>query len=121
MAATYAAQAPGEGLHPDLVPGAYKDIYVTVTGDSSYPTGGYALGVANMPVPAMEINQVMVANPWFDTAASPKQGFVAVWDNANNKVLAMAQATAGAADPLVDVTATTNLSAYTCTLRVSFR
>lgn len=123
MAATYAAQARGEGFHADLVPGAYKQINITVTGDSSYPTGGYAFGLAQLQgvVPAQELNQVEVGNDWFDTSASPKQAFAAVWDNANQKILAMAQATAGAANPLVDVTATTDLHLYTCTLCVEYR
>ena len=117
MAATFTFRAPGEGYHAEKVPGAYLDALVEVTGDASYPAGGYSFLAAQLPGSAYSlIESVEVVNPWDSGTTS----FMAVWNKATNKVMARAQAVAGAAVPQVDVTATTNLSTFVCTLRVRF-
>ena len=118
MAATFAVRAPGEGFNAWKVPGAYFDAIVQVTGDSSYPAGGYAFGVTQLQTLTGNafslIESVDVVNPWDSGTTS----FMAVWNNATNKIMARAQAVAGGATAQVDVTATTNLSTFTCSLRV---
>lgn len=122
MAATYAVRASGVGsVHPEKVPGAFFDALVEVTGDSSYPTGGYAFGVTQLNTmfggAYSAIESVEVVNPWFSSTPTT---YIAAWDKVNGKVLAFAQGTAGAAVAQVQVTAATNLSTFTCTLRVRF-
>lgn len=42
MAATFASVPSGVGsVHPEKVPGAFFDALIELTGDTSYPTGGY--------------------------------------------------------------------------------
>jgi len=55
-----------------------------------------------------------VVNPWDSGTTS----YMAVWIKSTGKVAARAQAVAGAAVAQVDVTATTNLTTFTCSLRV---
>lgn len=121
MAATFAFRASGVGsFQPVTPPGAYLDALVEVTGDASYPAGGYAFGVAQLQTLGggaySAIESVEVVNPWDSGTTS----FTAVYIKSTGKVAARAQAVAGAATALVDVTATTNLSTFTCTLRVRF-
>lgn len=122
MAASFAVRASGVGsLHPEKIPGAFFDAIIQVTGDSSYPTGGYAFGVAQLQSlfggAYSVIESVEVVNPWLSSTPTT---FIAAWDNVNGKVLAFAQAVAGAATAQVQVTAATNLSTFTCSLRVRF-
>src|SRR4029077_4464103 len=115
MAATITVRAPGEGFNAWKVPGAYFDAPVNVTGDSSYPAGGYPITAALLPGGNFSlIESVDVINPWDSGTTS----FMAVWNNSTGKIMARAQAVAGAAVAQVDVTATTNLSTFTCTLRI---
>lgn len=118
MAASFATRAPGEGVNPWKVPGAYFDAIVEVTGDSSYPAGGYPFTVTQLNTLTggafSMIESVDVINPWDSTTTS----FMAVWIKSTNKIAARAQAVAGAAIAQVDVTAATNLSTFTCSLRV---
>lgn len=121
MAATFAARASGAGsVHPEKVPGSFFDALIEVTGDASYPAGGYAFGIAQLSAlfggAYSTIESVEVVNPWDSGTTS----FTAVWIKSTAKVAARAQAVAGAATALVDVTAATNLSTFTCTLRVRF-
>jgi len=118
MAATLAARAPGEGQNPWKVPGAYFDAIVEVTGDNSYPAGGYPVTITQINTLTggafTMIESVDVVNPWDSTTTS----FMAVWIKSTSKVAARAQAVAGAATAQVDVTATTNLTTFTCSLRI---
>lgn len=120
MAATIAFRAPGEGVNAYKVPGAYFDALVEITGDSSYPAGGYPFGVTQLNTLGggafSMIESIEVVNPWDSGTTS----FMAVYIKSTGKVAARAQAVAGAATAQVDVTATTNLSTFTCTLRVRF-
>jgi hypothetical protein len=68
----------------------------SVTLDSSYPTGGYALTPANFGLPALT----------FVIATAP--GFVCRWSKSTQKLLLYA--TAAAATGITEVTAATNLS-----------
>lgn len=118
MAATFATRAPGEGFNPWKVPGAYFDALVEVTGDNSYPAGGYLFTAVQLNALTggafSMIESVDVVNPWDSTTTS----YMAVWIKSTNKVAARAQAVAGATVAQVDVTATTNMTTFTCTLRV---
>lgn len=118
MAATFAMRAPGEGFNPWKVPGAYFDGIVEVTGDASYPAGGYLFTATQLNALTggafSLVESVDVVNPWDSTTTS----FMAVWIKSTQKIAARAQAVAGAATAQVDVTATTNLSTFTCSLRV---
>jgi hypothetical protein len=118
MSATLATRAPGEGFNAWKVPGAYFDAIVEVTGDASYPAGGYPITPALISTLTggsfSMIESVDVVNPWDSTTTS----FMAVWIKSTGKVAARAQAVAGAATAQVDVTATTNLSTFTCSLRI---
>lgn len=121
MAATFALRASGAGsFNPAKVPGAFFDALLQVTGDASYPAGGYAVTAASIPNGNFTtLESVEVVNHW---VSSTPTMFFAVWNNATGKIMAMATPTgAGAAVAAVDVTpTTTNLSTFTCTLRVRF-
>jgi hypothetical protein len=123
MAATFAPRASivASQIHTNVVPGAYFEDIIEVTGDASYPAGGYAFGVSqlqNMYGGAYStLVSVDVVNPW--TSAVPTS-FMAVWNKTTGKIMAQAQAVAGGATAQVDVTATTNLSTFTCSLRIRF-
>lgn len=123
MAASFAFRASGVGsVHPEKVPGSFLDALVEVTGDASYPAGGYAFGIAQLQTleggAYSAIESIEVVNPWVNTAGPTS--YTAVYNKATGKVMAQAQATAGAANSLVDVTATTDLHLFVCTLRVRF-
>lgn len=122
MAATFSPRADLAGaFHTNVVPGAYFEDIITVTGDSSYPTGGYLFG--NAQLQAMyggsysTLHSVEVVNPWI---SSTPTGYMAYYNPATNKIGAMAQAVAGAATAQVDVTAATNMSTFSCTIRIRF-
>ena len=124
MAATFAPRAsmvPSQ-VHTNVVPGVFFEDIVEVTGDSSYPAGGYSF--TNTQLQSMyggaysTLVSVDVVNPWF--AVSTKTSFHAVWDKTNSKLLAQATAVAGAAVGDVDVTAATNLSTFTASIRIRF-
>lgn len=119
MAASFAAVASGVGsLNPVKVPGSFFDVLVEVTGDSSYPTGGYAFGVAQLNTlfggAYSAIESIEVANPW----TSGTTGAVAVFESSTGKVRALGGAASGAV--LAEITAATNLSTFKCRLRVRF-
>jgi hypothetical protein len=118
MAASFATRAPGEGVNPWKVPGAYFDAIVEVTGDASYPAGGYPFTTTQLNTLTggafSMIESVDVVNPWDNVTTS----FMAVWIKSTNKIAARAQAVAGGATAQVDVTATTPLTGFVCSLRV---
>lgn len=124
MSATYAARASGVGsVHPEKVPGSFFDALIEITGDSSYPSGGYAFSITQLNTlfggAYSVIESIEVVNPWVNNASNGT-AFVAGYDKTNGKVHAYAQAVAGGGTALVDVTATTDLHLFTCTLRVRF-
>jgi hypothetical protein len=123
MAATFAPRTslvPSQ-VHTNVVPGAYFEDYVNVTGDTSYPAGGYAFG--NTQLQTMyggaysTLVSVDIVNPWL---SSTPTAFNAYYNQATGKIGACAQAVAGAATAQVDVTAATNMSTFTCTIRIRF-
>jgi hypothetical protein len=116
MAATFAFRSPGEGFNPSKVPGAYFDALITVTGDNSYPTGGYPFGITQLNTltggAGSLIESVEIANNW----TSGTTGAVAVFEPSTGKVRAIGGAASGAV--LAELTAATNITAFACTLRV---
>jgi hypothetical protein len=124
MAATFALRASGVGsFNPVKVPGALFDVLVEVSGDASYPAGGYPFLAAQLQATTggvgNAIESVEVVNPWINTAANGT-AYMAGWDKANNKIHAFAQAVAGGGTAQVDVTAATVMTGFVCTLRVRF-
>lgn len=122
MAATLAFRASLSGaFHANREPGAFQDALVEMTGDSSYPTGGYPFTIAQLQSVGggafSAIESVEIVNPWTSTTPTT---FIAAWVKSTNKVAALVQATAGAATAQVEITAATNLTTFTCTLRVRF-
>lgn len=62
---------------------AIREVFVTLSGDSSYPTGGYAVGTAQgLPNLGTPIFVDWEVNP----GASGTQTWSAVWDYTNAKV-----------------------------------
>lgn len=123
MAATFAPRAslvPSQ-VHTNTVPGSCMEDWINITGDNSYPAGGYPFGVAQLQSlyggAYSTLLSVEISNPWL--SATPT-GFNAYWNQATGKVGAMAQAVAGAAVAQVDVTATTNMTTFTCTIHIRF-
>ena len=123
MAATFtplASLVPSQ-LHTNVVPGVYFEDYINITGDTSYPAGGYAFGNSQLQTmyggAYSTLVSVDIVNPWL---SSTPTSFIAYYNQATGKVGAMAQAVAGAATAQVDVTAATNMSTFTCTIRIRF-
>ena len=81
------------------VPGDLKEVIVDVTGDTSYPTGGYAISVPG-------ISQIS----FVDVGVASASGLSAAWDYAAKKLKFFSGAT--------EVTAATNVS--TSVFRVAF-
>lgn len=77
------------------VPGNLKEVIVDITGDSSYPTGGYAVTFPG-------ISKVIFA----DVQTPPGTGHIAAFDYAAGKLKFFASGG-------TEVTAATNLSAAT--------
>jgi len=83
--------------------GDRKVIHATIAFDSSYPTGGEAITLADLGL--KEVDFCM---------ASPKAGYVPEWDDANSKMLMYWGDNNNASDgPLIEVADTTNLAAIT--------
>jgi hypothetical protein len=123
MAAAFAPRAslvPSQ-VHTDTVPGWCHEDIIEVTGDTSYPAGGYAFGTAQLQTmyggAYSTLISVEVVDNWVSAVPT---SFLAVWNKATNKIMAHAQAVAGAAVAQVDVTATTNLSTFACSIRIRF-
>lgn len=90
------------------VPGSRKDVFGTITFDSSYDTGGEALTLTQLGVNRLD---------WLEVAGAT--GYLAVWDGSTTtpKVLLYRQTTATGA--LVEVPATTNVSTVTVRFRAT--
>lgn len=124
MAAIFASRAslvPSQ-VHTDTIPGWCHEDIMEVTGDASYPAGGYAITNAQLATlyggAYSTLISIDVVNNW--VSATPAS-FFAVWNKTTGKIMAMATPTpSGAAIAAVDVTATTNLSTFTCSLRIRF-
>lgn len=114
MALTYAVVTP-EGVHGDTVPGAYKEIYVTVT-DTSYTTGGDAFGLTQLQalVPATFIYGVEVVNNWTNNTTGAA---VAAYNTSTGKLQAFGGTPASGLIP--ESAAASNVG--TATLKVKYR
>lgn len=88
------------------VPGSRKEVYGTVTFDSSYPTGGEAFVPAEFGLDRLD---------WLQVAGAT--GYLAVWDGSVTapKILLYRQTAATGA--LVEVPNTTNVSTVTVRIR----
>jgi hypothetical protein len=115
MAISLAPYVP-EGVHGDLVPGAYKEIDLTVTGSASYTTGGDPLTVATLPVPAMFIYDVFTVSNYYNGTV-----FAAAQWNASTGKLQAFWTGAAVSTGFAEVTSATNMSAYTAIIRVRYR
>lgn len=83
--------------------GDRKAIHAKITFDSSYPTGGEPITLADLGL--LEVDFCMPA---------PRLGYVPEWDDANSKMLVYYGDNNNASDgPLVEVPNTTNLSTLT--------
>lgn len=71
------------------VPGNQYEKWVRVTGDSSYPTGGYAL-TASMFGFARQINRVAIANQWVGAVTAGNYWF---WNTVTQKLMLIVAAT----------------------------
>lgn len=123
MAATFAPRAsivPSQ-QHTNVVPGAFFEDIIEVTGDASYPAGGYLFSSAQLQTmyggAYSTLVSVDIVNPW--TTATPTT-FIATWIKSTNKIAALTQAAAGAATPQAEITAGTSLTTFTCSIRIRF-
>lgn len=82
----------------------------TIAFDSSYPTGGEALSIADLDLGA---EPVLVLIP-------PKSGYIFEYDYTNHKVLVYVEEAVAAGGPLLEVANTTDLSAITGVRVVAF-
>ena len=116
MALSLAVSLP-EGVHGDLVPGAYKEIVLNVTGSASYTTGGDPVGLAQLQalVPAMFIYEIVVMNPYTNGTLAP----LTVFNTATGKLQIFC--TAAGATGFTEATAAGNFSGYTAQLKVRYR
>lgn len=119
MAATFAFRASGVGsFQPVTPPGSFFDALVEVTGDGSYPTGGYPFGVTQLQAMSggaySAIESVEVVNPW----TSGTQGAVAAYNKTTGKIQAFGGTPASGTIP--ESAAASVFTSMVCTLRVRF-
>ena len=128
MSATIAPVAgPASGLPQPIVPGAFYTMLFTLTGDSSYPTGGYPFGIAQIQAAiqqGMKIQYVLVASPVAlvgDAVSTPATtGFVASYDYLNQSVQLFVTG-AASGDVLAEYGSTDDASTAVVYLLVFFR
>lgn len=120
MALSLSVSVP-EGVHGDLVPGAYKEIVLNVTGSSSYTTGGDPVGLTQLNaagVPALFIYEIVVMNPYVNGATGTLAGLT-VFNTATGKLQIFC--TTASATGFTEATAAGNFSTYTAQLKVRYR
>ena len=99
---------------PDHVSGNKKIRYRTVTFDDSYPTAGESLTAANVGL--KKIAHVTISGL---KNSGGTLGWMAAYDYTNSKILVYtAAAVAGSGTALAEVASTTNLSTYSCVVRI---
>jgi hypothetical protein len=100
------------------VPGSFYEQTFTVTGDTSYTTGGYLLGLPQFQAsaPVNFIASIDVVNPWLNAAGTLAIG--AVYNSATGKIQAFGGTPASGSIP--ESAAATNLSTFSCTVRVRY-
>jgi hypothetical protein len=127
MAATFAPRAPlvpGQ-IHTNVVPGAYFEDVIEITGDGAYPVGGYVFSNAQLQTmyggAYSTLISVDVVDHWRNTAGGGTSCFVAVYDSVNQKIQAYGMAAAaGVGTPLSEATSTAVTSAFRCSIRIRF-
>lgn len=120
MAATIAKVPPAEGFSGATVPGAYFEQQFTVTGDSSYTTGGYLLNTAAFQAAGLPVNLVYsidVVNPWLNTAGTLAS--IAAFNSSTSKIQSFGGTPASGTIP--ETAAATNMSTLSCTIRLRYR
>lgn len=127
MSATFAAVTGTSGLPESVVPGTTAILEVTMTGDTSYPTGGYAFGIAQLQsllTAGMKIQYIIVESPVAlisDSVGTPATtGYLAAYDYLNGKVQLFVTGTA-ANDAFNEVASTTNVSTAVVRMLVWYR
>jgi hypothetical protein len=128
MAATFAPiTGPNSGLAESSVPGSTYTLQITMTGDTSYPTGGYPFGITQLQAAlqaGMTIQYILVMSPVAlisDSSGTPATtGYIASMDYINGKVQ-LFQSTTGAPEAMLEVASTTNVSAAVVRLLVFYR
>jgi hypothetical protein len=95
MAATlkFVGQGPMDAL-------AFRTL--DVTGDASYPTGGYTLDLA-----ALDMKRIVTVEP------VTQVGYVVEWNPATSKLMFYKNQATANSNPLAEVAAATNMSAVT--------
>jgi hypothetical protein len=116
MALTLSVSVP-EGVHGDVVPGSYKEVYLNVTGSASYTTGGDPVGLTQLQalVPALFIYTINVVNPYTNGTLAP----LTVYNTATGKLQIFC--TAAGATGFTEATSGGSFAAYTAQLRVVYR
>ena len=128
MSASIAAViSPSSGLAQPIVPGSTYALQFTLTGDSSYPTGGYAFGITQIQAAiqqGMNVQYIIVQSPTAlvgDAVGTPATtAYVAGYDYLNGKVQLFATG-AASGDALAEVVADTDVHTAVVRLLVFFR
>lgn len=97
MAASLATVVRNSRMIPNMVMRL-----VDVTGDTSYPAGGYSISAADV-----DLKNIFVAIP------VAVNGYEVDWDVANGKLKLFKNSGTPTSNPMVEVTAATNVSAVT--------
>lgn len=128
MAATIAAvTGASSGLAQPIVPGSTYALQFTLTGDSSYTTGGYAFGITQVQAACgqgMAIQYVLVMSPTAlvgDAVGTPATtAYIAGYDYLNSKVQ-LFDTGSGSGAVLAETASTTNVATVVVRLLVFFR
>lgn len=124
MAATFAAVADlSDSIITPKVPGAIFDCIIEMTGDASYPTGGYPFGIPQLQAifggAYSAIAFVDIANAAAMVGQPATTAYLANYDRVSGKVqLFGSAAVAGAVFP--EVTAATSVATVKVRMRVRF-
>ena len=124
MAATFTAIADlTDSIPTPKPPGEYFDMIIEMTGDSSYPTGGYPFGIAQLQTlfggAYNGIAFVDIANAAAPAGQPATTAYLANYDRVAQKVqLFGSAAVAGAIFP--EVTAAVNVATVKVRMRVRF-
>lgn len=124
MAATFASVADlTDSIVTPKIPGSYFDCIIEMTGDSSYPTGGYPFGIAQLQTlfggAYNGIAFVDIANAAAMVGQPATTAYLANYDRVSGKVqLFGSAAVAGAVFP--EVAAAVSVATVKVRMRVRF-
>jgi hypothetical protein len=100
-----------KGLNLPVVPGAMKQTFTTIVGDSSYPTGGTAVTAANLGLGTLVFAFAFISA----TTASNNTIIGAAFNNATGKLQTF-QSSSTSPVALIEAASTTNCSGVTITV-----